>query len=87
MATTYSASVSAYVSGGVDGTFAGQLIKSTQVPDTSANGLTPWNVGGVQNCLRQGEQILCKGPDGGQHWYRIRAGSDPTQFFLDFVGP
>lgn len=83
MATpTYSQSVLA-VQAGPEGLLGGA--KVTTIPDTSANGYASGQPNGLYYVMQQREQVLCKGPDGGLHWYHV--GGTPQNPILYFVGP
>ena len=58
------------------------------VPDLSLNGNNAATFGGMQNCQRQGDLILCRGMDGGLHWFRYDAErSTQANPVIVFVGP
>ena len=79
---TYSQSVSGYVSGPVLGT------QATKIPDTGMDGSASATTGGLASVMQTGDQILCKGPDGALHWYKIDAErSLPGITYLIYVGP
>jgi hypothetical protein len=65
--------------------------KTLDVPDSvigSTYTIASATVGGMQNCMRQGLQVLCKGPDGGQHWYAFDAErSTAANPVLKYIGP
>ena len=59
-----------------------------QVPDASANGNSCSALAGMSICQQQGDLMLCKGPDGGLHWYKYDAErSTPANPIVIFVGP
>lgn len=63
-------------------------IKQLDVPDTNLSGNGSGTAGGAALTMQTGDLVLCKGPDGGQHWYKIDAErSTPTVPVLLFVGP
>jgi len=92
--TTYSQALT-----GIPADGNGPATKSVIIPDLDLNGnaCSPQASGvagpfavqaGSQLTMRQGGQMLCKGPDGGQHWYKYDAErSTPANPVLIFVGP
>ncbi len=85
MTTTYSL--------GVTGLVPGQSTnKLYKIPDQSldgtAAGRTAATPGGMQGVMSMGDQMLVKGPDGSQHWYKYDTErSTPTNPVLLYVGP
>lgn len=56
--------------------------KNQTLPDTNAR------LGGMQNAMQTGTQLLCKGPDGSLGWFTLDAErSTPDRPILLPVGP
>lgn len=80
---TYSLSVTGY-----DARNPITTIETLKVPDTDASGNASATTGGLQHLAQTGNQVLCKGPDGGLHWYVLDPyRSTPANPVLLFVGP
>lgn len=79
---TYSLSATGYVTGPVLGS------KVFDIPDLSSNGIQTGIAQGQAVAMQQGDLMLVKGPDGGQHWYKLDAErSTATNPVLVYVGP
>lgn len=82
MATTYSVATTGYRADTAVGP------KSVILPDTNLTGNASAIAGGMQGTMQIGDLVLCKGPDGGQHWYKFDAErSTPANPVMLFVGP
>ena len=81
--TTYSVGTTGYLAGN-----AVTTNKELDIPDTSMDGNSSATALGMQNTMQDGDLLLCKGPDGGLHWYKLDAerwtAANPV---LIFVGP
>jgi len=80
---TYNQSVTGFVAGN-----AVTTAKTQQIPDASMDGDACTTPGGMTNAMNDGDYLLCKGPDGAQHWYKYDAErSTVANPVLIFVGP
>lgn len=83
MTTTYSLGITGYIAGN-----AVTTIKALDVPDASLDGNSCATPAGMQGTMQAGDLMLCKGPDGAQHWYKYDAErSTVANPVLIFVGP
>lgn len=66
------------------------------VGDTSVDGVALSTAAGQGQAVRLGSPVLCKGPDGALHWYKIRGGGGGGNAvgsnavlhpILEYVGP
>lgn len=81
--TTFNHSITGFVAGN-----AVAPVGLLNVPDADASGNASAVVGGMQHTMRTGTLVLCKGLDGGLHWYRFDAArSTPANPVLLYVGP
>lgn len=83
MANTYNHSLTAF-----DAANFITTIQTLDVPDANMSGSACGTVPGMAYTMRQGDQVLCKGPDGGLHWYKFDSSrSTPANPVMLFVGP
>lgn len=62
--------------------------KLLNVPDANLSGNASAVRGGQQGTMKNGDLVLCQGPDGGMHWFRFDAErSTAANPVLIFVGP
>jgi hypothetical protein len=62
--------------------------KLLDAPDANIDGNACATPGGMQSTMQTGDLMLCKGPDGAQHWYKYDAErSTVANPVLIFVGP
>ena len=81
--TTYSLGITGYIAGN-----AVNASKILDVPDANIDGNVCATPGGMQGTMQTGDLMLCKGPDGAQHWYKYDAErSTAANPVLLYVGP
>jgi hypothetical protein len=58
-------------------------VKSLSIPDSSASGMALNTFQAMAGVMQDGDQLLCKGPDGALRWYTIDAErSTPNNIIL-----
>lgn len=81
--TTFNHSITGFVAGN-----AVASVGLLNVPDANASGGASAVAGGMQGTMQTGSLVLCKGQDGGLHWYRFDAArSTLANPVLLYVGP
>jgi hypothetical protein len=80
---TYNQSITGFIAGNALNT-----AKLLDVPDANLDGNASATPGGMQGTMQVGDLMLCKGPDGAQHWYKYDAErSTVANPVLIYIGP
>ena len=74
---------------GIMGIVPGQCVNASYaIPDADMGGGVCSTPSGMNHIMTHANLMLCKGPDGAQHWYRYDSErSTPANPVLLYVGP